>query len=427
MRKGSLWGSDKMDTIRIYTNIIKENMDRPEKVNKLINFGLTAAYYYVSFFKDKRIPKSLHYLNKYCIKNIKDSLANPQNSAWVNLFAPSEFLIAMDIKPLFIEAYSSFMSGFFIEDYLVDTAESRGMSNTLCSYHKTFIGASELNILKKPKFMMTTSMICDANIPTFKYLSKKHGVPLYIIDIPYKYSKDAVVYVKKQLLEVAEKLEEVFNRKLDTDKLREVVKTENKTRALMREYLNHAGEKRFLPTMTFEMYMLFASHVFIGSKEVLHFYEMLVEDIKRAPERSGKSIFFIHLLPMFEKNFKDYFNFNDKFHIAGSDLNYDFLEEIDENDPFKGIAEKLILNSFNGEINRKVARIRELIEKIKPDGIIQFCHLGCKQSMGGTFIIKNLASELGIPFLYLDGDCVDKRNNQEGQNRTRLEAFLEML
>jgi len=47
--------------------------------------------------------------------------------------------------------------------------------------------------------------------------------------------------------------------------------------------------------------------------------------------------------------------------------------------------------------------------------------------MGGTFIIKNLASELGIPFLYLDGDCVDKRNNQEGQNRTRLEAFLEML
>ncbi len=31
------------------------------------------------------------------------------------------------------------------------------------------------------------------------------------------------------------------------------------------------------------------------------------------------------------------------------DLNYDLLDEIDENDPFKGIAEKLILNSFNGE------------------------------------------------------------------------------
>lgn len=416
-----------MDTVRIYTNIIKRNMDKPEKVNKLINFGLTIAYYYVSFFKDKRIPKSLHYLNKYCIKSIKDSLENPQNSAWVNLFSPCEFLIAIDIKPLFIEAYSSFMSGFFIEDYLIDIAESRGISNTLCSYHKTFIGANELNILRKPEFMITTSMICDANIPTFRYLSRKLKVPLYIIDIPYKYSKEAVIYVKNQLLEMAKKLEEVFKRRLDIDKLREVVKTENKTRTLMNEYLNYTGERTLLTTMTFEMYMLFASHVFIGSREILNFYEILVDDIKRAPERRGKSIFFVHLLPMFEKNFKDYFNFSDKFYIAGSDLNYDFLGEIDEKDPFRGIAEKLILTSFNGEINRKVTRIKELIEKIKPDGIIQFCHLGCKQSIGGTFIIKNLAKKMGIPFLYLDGDCVDKRNNQEGQNRTRLEAFLEML
>lgn len=75
-------------------------MDRPEKVNKLINFGLTAAYYYVSFFKDKRIPKSLNYLNKYSIKSIKDSLANPQNSAWVNLFAPSEFFDCYGHKTL---------------------------------------------------------------------------------------------------------------------------------------------------------------------------------------------------------------------------------------------------------------------------------------------------------------------------------------
>ncbi len=417
----------KMDVVRFYSNIIKRNMDKPEKINKLINFGLTTAYYYVSIFKDKRGPNSLHYLTKYCIKSIKDSLENPQNSAWVNIFSPCEFLIALDIKPLFIEAYSSFMSGFFIEDYLIDTAESRGISNTLCSYHKTFIGANELKILKKPEFMLTTSSICDANVPTFRYLSKKQNVPLYIIDVPYKYSKEAVAYVKKQLIEMVEKLEEVFKRKLDLDKLREVVKIENKTRTLINKYLNYLKEKTLLIPMTFEMYMLFASHIFIGSKEILKFYEMLLDDIKNAPPRSGKSIFFVHLLPIFEKNFQDYFNFSNKFHIAGSDLNFDYLDEIDEKDPFRGIAEKLILNTFNGEMERKVTRIRELIEKIKPDGIIQFCHLGCKQSIGGTFIIKDLATKMGIPFLYLDGDCVDKRNNQVGQNRTRLEAFLEML
>ncbi|SFE45467.1 hypothetical protein SAMN04324257_01761 [Thermoanaerobacter thermohydrosulfuricus] len=45
-----------MDTVKIYANIIKENMDRPEKVNKLINFGLTAAYYYVTFSKTRGLP-----------------------------------------------------------------------------------------------------------------------------------------------------------------------------------------------------------------------------------------------------------------------------------------------------------------------------------------------------------------------------------
>ncbi|MCG0274893.1 MAG: 2-hydroxyacyl-CoA dehydratase family protein [Thermosediminibacteraceae bacterium] len=416
-----------MDAVKSYSKFIKKNMERPEKVKKLINLGLFIAYHYVKFFRDKRLPESFHFLNKYSIKCVIDSLNQPQNSAWVNIFAPSEFLIAMDIKPLFIEAYSSFMSGFFIEDCLIDAAESKGISNTLCSYHKTFLGASELGILEKPRFMITTSIACDANIPTFRYLSKKFGVPLCIIDVPYKYSKEAVSYVKKQLQELAAKLEEAFKRKLDLDKLREIVKTENKTRALMREYLNYVGKKTLQTTMTFEMYMLFASHVFIGSKETLKFYEMLVSDIKKAPEKSGKSVFFVHILPMFETNFKQYFNFGEKYHIAGSDINFDFLHEIDENDPFLGIAERLILTSLNGGIDRRVSRIRELLEYIKPDGIIQFCHLGCKQSMGGAFVIKKLASEMGIPFLCLDGDCVDKRNNQEGQNRTRLEAFLEML
>ena len=34
---------------------------------------------------------------------------------------------------------------------------------------------------------------------------------------------------------------------------------------------------------------------------------------------------------------------------------------------------------------------------------------------------------MGIPMLILDGDGMDRRNSHDGQIRTRLEAFLEML
>jgi len=57
-------------------------------------------------------------------KKYQKPIDHPENSIWVNIFAPTEFLTAMQIYPLFIEAYSSFMSGFLIEDYLIDRAEN---------------------------------------------------------------------------------------------------------------------------------------------------------------------------------------------------------------------------------------------------------------------------------------------------------------
>ena len=64
---------------------------------------------------------------------------------------------------------------------------------------------------------------------------------------------------------------------------------------------------------------------------------------------------------------------------------------------------------------------------VKPDGIIQFCHWGCKQSIGIANLYKKIFKEKDIPFLTVDGDIMDKRNNQKGQIKTRLEAFLEIL
>ena len=64
---------------------------------------------------------------------------------------------------------------------------------------------------------------------------------------------------------------------------------------------------------------------------------------------------------------------------------------------------------------------------LKPDAVIQFCHWGCKQSSGGSLLLKEKMQEMEIPMLILDGDGIDRRNSHDGQIETRLEAFLEML
>jgi len=416
-----------MDYIKLYSSIIKKNMGKPYLTRRLINLGLNIGYKYVSYFPDKRFPKSLRFLNKICFKNIILPLKYPQNAAWVNIFAPTEILLAMDIHPLFVEGFSSFMSGLFIEDALIDITEYQGISNTLCSYHKTFLGAIIHDIVPKPRFLITTSMICDANISTFRYISKLKNVPLYIIDIPNEYSPEAIDYVKKQIIEMIEFVEDNTHKKLNIEILKEVIRRENKTRKLMNNYINSLAQKCLPTTMTFEMYMLFATHVFVGAEETLLFYEMLLDDIKKSPYRSKKGIFFVHLLPIFEDNFKYYLNLDGEFDLLGCDLNYDFLDTMDEQNPIDAIAKKLVLNIYNGSFERKIEHIVNLIQRIKPDGVVQFCHLGCKQSIGGAILLKERLNELNFPFTTIDGDALDKRNNQAGQIKTRLEAFFEIL
>jgi len=416
-----------MDIVKQYSAVLKNNLDNPLLAAKLIRFGLKVASRYVAVFPDRRLPRSLQYLNKLCIRYISDAVVRPLNTVWVNLFAPTEFLHALGVTPLCIEAYASFMSGHYIEDRLIDKAEASVTSNTLCSFHKIFIGAAEYDLPKPPKIAITTSMACDANLNTFRYLSDKFNIPLYIIDVPVECNEETINYVSRQLKEMITMLEDFCGQKLDLARLKEIINIENETRSCMRRILNLLGQKNLDSTMTFELYMLLTSHVLMGRLDTLRFYQMYEDDLSKAPERYKKGVFFIHLPPLYESNFKHYLNFNKNYGLLGCDLNYDFLEEIEDEDPYKGIAKKLILNTYNGDFERRLKVLARVIDKVKPDGIVQFCHWGCKQSSGHVGLFRDYFKHRGIPFVSIDGDVVDKRNNQEGQLATRLEAFLEML
>jgi benzoyl-CoA reductase/2-hydroxyglutaryl-CoA dehydratase subunit BcrC/BadD/HgdB len=68
-----------------------------------------------------------------------------------------------------------------------------------------------------------------------------------------------------------------------------------------------------------------------------------------------------------------------------------------------------------------------MIEGYTVDGGVLFTHWGCRQSNGSTRIIKDYFNDRGLPVLVLDGDCVDRTNSSEGQIKTRLQGFLEIL
>ncbi len=136
-------------------------------------------------------------------------------------------------------------------------------------------------------------------------------------------------------------IEEDIGKKLDMEKLKEILKRENESKRYFKEYLKYQRNKYYPSSLTLHMYMLFASHVGIGSDEILEFYRMLVEDIKSYPDTHGLKIFWVHLLPYYQETMKQYFNFNPDYQIQCYDTNFDYMDELDVDHPLEALAKKL--------------------------------------------------------------------------------------
>jgi len=417
-----------MDYVKTFGNIItRTSENHPAAARKLIDAGLTEELVRMKIAPRREMPLGMRRLNYEAMDKVRRGLRDPERSCWTNIFAPVEILECFGLNCLSMECLSSFMSGFKIEDYLINEAESTGIAPTMCSYHKNFIGGVDSGILPKAAAAVTTSMVCDGNISTFRHMELKHGVKCFVIDIPYAWSPEAEKYVVDQLKELISLMERRTGKKFDIDELRETLRRENKSRAYYSEFLKEIKHRYYPKTMTLDLFMLFATHLDIGTQENMEFFRYLRSDIRKYPERQGKGIFWVHLMPYYQKTLQSYFNYQEQYYVQAIDMNLDYMKKLDPEHPLEALARKMILNIYNGPYERKAKHIANLVRSFESDAVINFCHWGCKQSSGGAMLLREEMQKMGVPILILDGDALDRRNSHDGQIKTRLEAFLEMI
>ena len=417
-----------MNVARTYGNVVRKLIpDRPETAGALIRAGLHLESFRCAHFAEKKMPKAYRFLNSKAVGVVGDALGRLENYVWMNIFAPTELLQTFGLTGVSMECLASYLSGFWLEDYFIDLAEDEGIASTLCSYHKNFIGAVTAGVLPKPVLGVTTSMVCDGNINTFRYLKERFGVEDYVLDIPHEWSPEAERYVVQQLRGLICVLEEKTGRKYDEDALRETIRRENESKEHFRTFLEKRIDHAYPNTMTLVLFLLLATHLYIGSQWVLDFFRMLDADIGHYPPAKGKRLFWIHLTPYAQETLQSYLNYNDRYAIVCDDFNLDYMERMDEAHPLEALARKMIRNIYNGSFQRKAEACAAYAREYRCDAAVELCHWGCKQSSGGAMLLKQKMREIGMPMLILDGDAVDRRNNHDGQIRTRFEAFLEVL
>lgn len=417
-----MWVVDK------YIDYVKEQtIEDPKKSWGKILLGFQANKLRTKILPKKGLAKGYQKLEAMMMSFVADALSHSESYVWGNIFSPCEITQCFGLRTLSIECLACYLSGYHLEDYFIDYAQNTGIAPTLCSYHKTFVGAIDSDAVPVPQYAVTTSLSCDGNLNTFRYLEKKRGVPFTFLDVPYGDDEASVEYLAGQLEEFTAELERRFGRRFEEDKLKEALRIENETRKELMRFFQLQSEYYYPGELISHLYMMMGMHLLIGTQEFLDLIRYMNEEIKTYPKFEGKKILWVHLLPFYQESLNQCFNGSQDYQIIASDIILDSVEELDPGKPFHSLAKKIIRNMYNGSYFHKAQMVGQLADTLKPDAVIQFCHWGCKQSSGGSVLLKEEMQKKGIPMLILDGDGIDKRNSHDGQIKTRLEAFLEML
>lgn len=408
--------------------IYDETQKKPEKARKLLAAVYSLAGKQARYFPSKALLPSRQYMAAVSADSVVSSLRHPERAAIVSLFLPCEILHAMGIETMFPEGLSCYLAAAGSEKVFIDTAEAAGVPESLCSYHKVLIGLVESGVLPKPRFVLNTTLACDANQLSFRRAAEHFGVPHIVIDIPARCDEAAVSYVARQFRDAVAEIEKIMGMKLDEEKLKETVACSRRTIENYKTYLELRGTRSLSDEMTSEMLSLFALHVLLGTKEAETYTQRLARDVEKIPEGGrGKRLLWVHALPYWQDAMRDILNFNSRCEIVACDMAFDSLIKMDAQRPYESMAKRVLECSFNGGAQRRIQLAADYAKRLKADGIIYFCHWGCKQTLGAAQLAKQAFEELGLPTLVLDGDGCDRGNVSDGQMVTRVQAFLEQL
>lgn len=142
--------------------------NKPDRDRRLLKTGWKMQNLKNKHLPDKRLLPADQYLAGFMMDAMLAPLKDPEHSVIVSIFTPCELIQEAGLFPYNVEGFSCYLNGSRAEQTFLRQAEQSGLSETLCSYHKTFVGAVQKGLLSRPKCIVYTNLTCDANLLTFR-------------------------------------------------------------------------------------------------------------------------------------------------------------------------------------------------------------------------------------------------------------------
>ena len=309
--------------------------------------------------------------------------------------------------------------------------------------------------IPKPSIAGLTNA-CTTYIKWAEIWERMYKVPIVTIDIPGTREADGQTwpgdgdfendrrYVEAQLRELITVCEQVTQKKLDIDKLREVLGYANDISVSWKRVLElNKSRPSLFNALTDGTIYLGVANCFRGTREGSEYFKQLVEEMEYkaahgigtlTEERYRLLFVGVPCYPIFRR-------FNEMFtEWGGTFINSTYLWfasgganrgfEYDLAHPIESLAEGVLL-SVRDAMDSMFYQDRvlaDMIDEYHVDGIIYHPIKSCRTvSTGLADSRRYLATKRNVPSLFIESDMMDRRVVSEAQMKNRIDAFFEGL
>jgi benzoyl-CoA reductase/2-hydroxyglutaryl-CoA dehydratase subunit BcrC/BadD/HgdB len=322
----------------------------------------------------------------------------------------------------------------------METAEENGFSQDICSFIRTAAGAAIEDIFPTPDFLATTSHLCDPSAKFASYAALKYRRPEFVLDIPYgiyegvyledvRRVNDAVDYLAGQFEDLVRFIEAHTGAGFDLERFKQTIQWSNQARYWVQKgnaVVRDKGTTAFTGSKDID----FAVNLMQtwGAPEVIDVYKSRHDEFAKGAEAGhgipdSPRILWYHLKPYYKNSLMSYIE--KQIPIYATMVNFIYWDEMDPDDPFRSLARKTLLSPgycpVSVRANLTAKRMRQ------GDGVIAFYPKSCRHFHSSAHIEAHTFKSAGIPFLAIDGDCIDNRGDDFAVLQTRLDRFIKKL
>ncbi len=359
---------------------------------------------------------------------------------WVEWILNAELLAAFDVTVFCSAALNIFanVESMAAPSLIIEEAEKQGTPIEYCSAMKLNVGSYLLNQIPRPELIIAGSHPCDTNVSVAQTMEYLTGAPSFIFDVPYWKDEDSYRYTEEQIWKQIEYLENFLGKKIDWDRLREMLERVNS----FNHYLGEICEMhKAIPcpgTMINLGYAWVVREINLRSASSLKMARGLYEAVKKNYD-AGRGIvkkekirvllwfppiaFFTYIFKWMENEF-------------GAVIVADFIGQVSTVPIDTSTNETMIRDLAKTQMNLAMGRqchgpvefITDEMERFfvdyQVDCMIFTGHQGCKHGWAAAKIIQDICVKRNMPALYLTIDIMDQRCLDEQGVKNEITGFF---